>query len=183
LTPIITKRYGLKRCVWHPVSSHASHRLISLVQCDIATLLLLLSAWVRYAGTSRSLSKNGAYALIIIGQVGETIPEIFPPAFVSYFRQALSAVSQPVYQILAPKYSERWFDLNGRTTATMIISIGMNSYSQHRISAVDTTSFQRILLEVPWVSCYHPSALIHASRCVHIQSIHRGENVDVARNF
>lgn len=86
LTPIITKRFGLKRC------------------CDIAALLLLLSAWVRYAGTSRSLSKGGAYSLIIIGQ-------------------ALSAVSQPVFQILAPKYSERWFDLKGRTTATMIISI------------------------------------------------------------
>lgn len=86
LTPIITKRYGLKRC------------------CDIATALVLLSAWIRYAGTSRSLSKGGAYSLIIIGQ-------------------ALSAISQPVYQILAPKYSERWFDLKGRTTATMIISI------------------------------------------------------------
>ncbi|KAI0265746.1 major facilitator superfamily domain-containing protein, partial [Russula aff. rugulosa BPL654] len=86
LTPIITKRYGLKRC------------------CDIASALILLSAWIRYAGTSRSLSKGGAYSLIIIGQ-------------------ALAAISQPVYQILAPKYSERWFDLKGRTTATMIISI------------------------------------------------------------
>ncbi|KAI0295839.1 MFS general substrate transporter [Multifurca ochricompacta] len=86
LTPMITKRYGLKR------------------SCNIATFVLLLSAWVRYAGTARSLPKGGAYALIIIGQ-------------------ALSAISQPVYQILAPKYSERWFNLKGRTTATMIISI------------------------------------------------------------
>jgi len=74
------------------------------VQCDIAAVVILLSGWVRYAGTARSLPKGGAYALIIIGQ-------------------ALSAVAQPVYQILAPKYSERWFDLKGRTTATMIISI------------------------------------------------------------
>jgi len=59
---------------------------------------------VRYAGTPRTLSKGGAYSFILIGQ-------------------ALSAISQPVYQILAPKYSERWFDLKGRTTATMIISI------------------------------------------------------------
>ncbi|KAI0256395.1 MFS general substrate transporter [Lactifluus subvellereus] len=85
-TPIITKRYGVRRC------------------CDIAAVAILLSAWVRYAGTARSLPKGGAYALIIIGQ-------------------ALSAVAQPVYQILAPKYSERWFDLKSRTTATMIISI------------------------------------------------------------
>jgi len=31
----------------------------------------LLSAWVRYAGTARSLSKGGAYTLILIGQVGK----------------------------------------------------------------------------------------------------------------
>ncbi|KAN0135398.1 MFS general substrate transporter [Lactarius tabidus] len=86
LTPILTKRYGIRNT------------------CHIATFLLLLSAWVRYAGTARSLPKNGAYTLIIIGQ-------------------ALSGFSQAVYQILAPKYSERWFDLKGRTTATMIISI------------------------------------------------------------
>ncbi|KAI9455439.1 MFS general substrate transporter [Lactarius psammicola] len=86
LTPVLTKRYGIRRT------------------CHIASFVLLLSAWVRYAGTARSLPKQGAYSLIIIGQ-------------------ALSAFSQPVYQILAPKYSEIWFDLKGRTTATMIISI------------------------------------------------------------
>jgi len=86
LTPVMTKRYGVRR------------------SCDIATVLLLLSAWVRYAGTARSLPKGGAYTLILIGQ-------------------ALSGISFPVYQILAPKYSERWFDVNSRTTATMIISI------------------------------------------------------------
>ncbi|KAI0268881.1 MFS general substrate transporter [Gloeopeniophorella convolvens] len=86
LIPIITKRYGIRRC------------------CDIATVSLLLSAWVRYAGTARSLSKHGAYALIILGQ-------------------AFAGLAQPTYQILAPKYSEVWFDLKGRTTATMIVSI------------------------------------------------------------
>jgi MFS transporter, FLVCR family, MFS-domain-containing protein 7 len=70
LTPIITKRYGLKKCVCF-VSFYAVYTLILLVQCDIATALLLLSAWVRYAGTSRSLSKGGAYSLIFIGQVGK----------------------------------------------------------------------------------------------------------------
>jgi len=69
LTPIITKRYGLKRCVCS-VSFYAVYLLILLLQCDIATALVLLSAWIRYAGTSRSLSKSGAYSLIIIGQVG-----------------------------------------------------------------------------------------------------------------
>ncbi|KAI0066126.1 MFS general substrate transporter [Artomyces pyxidatus] len=84
--PICVKRYGIRRT------------------CDIATVALLLSAWVRYAGTAHSLDKQSAYALIIIGQL-------------------LSAISQPVYQVLAPKYSEVWFDLKSRTTATMIMSI------------------------------------------------------------
>jgi len=122
---IITKRYGLKRCVCF-VSLYAVYLLILLVQCDIATALILLSAWIRYAGTSRSLSKGGAYSLIIIGQVGKIRTPY--PSHSSCFLQALSAISQPVYQILAPKYSERWFDLKGRTTATMIISIGTDAF-------------------------------------------------------
>ena len=102
--------------------------LTSFIQCHIATFSLLLSAWVRYAGTGRSLPKHGAYALVIIGQVRTHSSTLFYFAFTSVsphpFPQALSGFSQPVYQILAPKYSERWFDLKGRTTATMIISIG-----------------------------------------------------------
>ncbi|EIM82916.1 MFS general substrate transporter [Stereum hirsutum FP-91666 SS1] len=85
-TPMICSRYGIRVC------------------CYIACGGLLVSAWVRYAGTAHSLPMNGAYALLIIGQ-------------------ALSAISTPVFQVLAPKYSEVWFDLKGRTTATMIISI------------------------------------------------------------
>ena len=73
---------------------YAVYLLILPVQCDIATVLVLLSAWIRYAGTSRSLSKGGAYSLIIIGQVGEN-PRT--PSFdFSCFLQALSAISQPV---------------------------------------------------------------------------------------
>jgi FLVCR family MFS transporter 7 len=128
LTPIITKRYGLKRCVCS-VSFYAVYLLISLAQCDIASALILLSAWIRYAGTSRSLSKGGAYSLIIIGQVGNKSQDSLLHFSYFLFLQALAAISQPVYQILAPKYSERWFDLKGRTTATMIISIGIDPFS------------------------------------------------------
>jgi len=134
--------------VYAPCPIHVIHLLISLLQCDIASVLLLLSAWVRFAGTARSLSKGGAYALIFFGQVRNAGPELPPSSFVSCFLQALSAVSQPVYQILAPKYSERWFDLKGRTTATMLISIGtVPSLPDGKLS-IDSTSFQRILSEV-----------------------------------
>jgi len=33
-------------------------------------------------------------------------------------------MSQPVFQVLGPQYSETWFDLKSRTTATMIIAVG-----------------------------------------------------------
>jgi hypothetical protein len=59
------------------------------VQCDVATILLLLSGWVRYAGTAQSLSKSGAYALIIIGQVGKQPRNTLGTPysyFVTYFR-------------------------------------------------------------------------------------------------
>ena len=86
--------------------------------------MLLLSAWMQYAGTARSLPENGAYALIIIGQVRVHPRTPFPPFPLHPFLQALSSFTGSVYQILAPKYSERWFDLKSRTTATMIITIG-----------------------------------------------------------
>ncbi|KAH8828337.1 major facilitator superfamily domain-containing protein [Flagelloscypha sp. PMI_526] len=72
--------------------------------CEIGTVTLLISGWVRYAGTASTLSGGRAYALLIIGQM-------------------FAAITQPIFQVLGPKYSELWFDLRGRTTATMIIAI------------------------------------------------------------
>ncbi|KAK0461336.1 major facilitator superfamily domain-containing protein [Desarmillaria tabescens] len=86
LIPPFISRYGLRRC------------------CDVGALCLILSSWIRYAGTSRSLSTQSSYALLMFGQL-------------------FASVSQPIYQVLGPKYSETWFNLQGRTTATMIIAI------------------------------------------------------------
>ncbi|KAF7364730.1 MFS general substrate transporter [Mycena venus] len=72
--------------------------------CDIGAAALIVSAWIRYAATAHSLSTRGAYALLIIGQL-------------------FAAIAQPIFQIIGPKFSETWFDLKGRTTATMIIGI------------------------------------------------------------
>lgn len=46
----------------------------------------------------------------------------------TYFLKFLSAVPQVIFQVLAPKFSETWFDLKGRTTATMLMSICGCSY-------------------------------------------------------
>ncbi|KAJ6577555.1 major facilitator superfamily domain-containing protein, partial [Mycena capillaripes] len=72
--------------------------------CFIGAGSMVTASWIRYAGTSRSLSPNQSYTLVIVGQL-------------------LSAISQPVFLVLAPKYSEIWFDLRGRTAATMVISV------------------------------------------------------------
>lgn len=72
--------------------------------CFFGAFLFLCSAWIRYAGTIGGLRVGGAYTLILIGQI-------------------ISGVAQPVFQVLIPSYSEKWFDLKGRTTATMLISI------------------------------------------------------------
>jgi MFS transporter, FLVCR family, MFS-domain-containing protein 7 len=97
-------------------------------QCQIAAPLLLVSAWVRYAGTVRGIPVNGSYALLIIGQVCSRnyIPKssITLPLFYSQF---FASIAQPVFQIMGPIYSETWFDLKGRTTATMIVAIGITS--------------------------------------------------------
>ncbi|KAI6157770.1 major facilitator superfamily domain-containing protein [Pisolithus tinctorius] len=86
IVPVISTRYGIRRC------------------SEMGGVMLLISAWVRYAGTIRSLSPQSAYVLLFFGQF-------------------FGAISQPVFQVLAPMFSERWFDLRGRTTATMAIAI------------------------------------------------------------
>ncbi|KAG8829959.1 hypothetical protein FRC17_005721 [Serendipita sp. 399] len=84
--PSLTQRFGIRKT------------------CLGAGVCLLLASWIRYAGISRSLSTNGAYALLIIGQI-------------------FAGFAQPVFQVLGPKFSETWFDLKARTTATMIIAV------------------------------------------------------------
>ncbi|KAG1732244.1 MFS general substrate transporter [Suillus paluster] len=86
LVPLLCTRFGIRRCA------------------DVGVVMLLVSGWVRYAGSITSLSPESAYALLFLGQF-------------------FSAISQPVFQVLGPKYSEMWFDLKGRTTATMVIAI------------------------------------------------------------
>ncbi|KAI0632840.1 MFS general substrate transporter [Trametes polyzona] len=72
--------------------------------CYIGALLFILSGWIRYVGTMRSLSVSASYTFVIVGQI-------------------LGGMAVPVFQIIVPSYSEKWFDLKGRTTATMIMGI------------------------------------------------------------
>ncbi|KAI0077634.1 MFS general substrate transporter [Panus rudis PR-1116 ss-1] len=84
--PIICSKWGIRRT------------------CDIGGVFMLVSAWVRYAGTASTLTKQGSYALIMVGQI-------------------LGGIAQPFFLVLGPKYSETWFGLKGRITVTMALSI------------------------------------------------------------
>ncbi|KAF5367077.1 hypothetical protein D9758_003910 [Tetrapyrgos nigripes] len=70
----------------------------------VGAILLIIASWVRYSGTVGTLTSNASFGLVFLGQ-----------AFASF--------AQPIYQVLGPKYSENWFDLKGRTTATMIVAM------------------------------------------------------------
>lgn len=109
--PVICSRYGIRRCT------------------DVGGAMLLVSAWVRYAGTINSLSPQSAYALLILGQF-------------------FAGFAQPVFQVLGPIYSEKWFDLNGRTTATMLIAIAnpIGSALGQLLSPIVGTTRQSILV-------------------------------------
>ncbi|KAG9045523.1 hypothetical protein FS837_006156 [Tulasnella sp. UAMH 9824] len=72
--------------------------------CIFAAGILVVACWLRFAGTAHSLNSNGAYALLLVSQL-------------------LTGVAQPFYQALAPRYSEAWFGLRGRVTATMVMSL------------------------------------------------------------
>lgn len=49
-------------------------------------------------------------------------------------------MAQPIYQVLGPKYSENWFDLRGRTTATMIVALGLSYSSPWLLQLTQSTA-------------------------------------------
>ncbi|KAI0085553.1 major facilitator superfamily domain-containing protein [Irpex rosettiformis] len=72
--------------------------------CYIGSVFLVISAWVRYAGTARSISTNASLCLLMLGQLA-------------------AGIAQPAFQVIGPFYSETWFGLKSRTTVTMIIGV------------------------------------------------------------
>ena len=47
--------------------------------------------------------------------------------------QIISGVVQPIFQVLVPGFSEKWFDLRQRTTATMLMSVGMYPHAPESV--------------------------------------------------
>ncbi|KAF9527297.1 MFS general substrate transporter [Crepidotus variabilis] len=114
LAPVIATRFGIRNC------------------CLLGGAALVLSAWIRFAGTAKSLSPDGAYALLMLGSI-------------------ISSLAQSVSQVMGPAYSETWFDLKGRTTATMAVGIANpvgNAIGQLLSPAADDTRRSVLILAI-----------------------------------
>ncbi|ELU42626.1 MFS_1 domain-containing protein [Rhizoctonia solani AG-1 IA] len=74
--------------------------------------------------------------------------------------------SQPWFQILGPKYSETWFDLRGRTTSTMIISIAnpVGAALSQLIAPAFSTVRESVLILAIITSAAAPTAILIASK-------------------
>ncbi|KAL7410407.1 major facilitator superfamily domain-containing protein [Mrakia frigida] len=72
-----------------------------------ASFLLVVSGWIRYASTAPGLQSGEKAWGVLLGS------------------QVLVGLSQPFTLCIGSKYSELWFDLKGRTTATMLLTLGL----------------------------------------------------------
>ncbi|KAG8988542.1 hypothetical protein FRB94_001911 [Tulasnella sp. JGI-2019a] len=113
----------------------------------LAAACLIVGSWLRYAGTSKSLPPGGAYALLLLGQL-------------------VAGFSQPWYQVLAPAYSQAWFGLKSRTTATMIISLSnpIGSALAQLLSSIFDTPRSSILVLGIITTVIAPCALLIQDR-------------------
>ena len=78
LVPTICARWNVRRCVrvdnfllFWILPQHSSPP----PQCDVGALCMIVSAWVRYAGTVPGLSPGKSYAIVLIGQVIVSFPQ------------------------------------------------------------------------------------------------------------
>ncbi|KAF8518726.1 MFS general substrate transporter [Gautieria morchelliformis] len=127
-TTLLCSRYGTRGC------------------CFMSAALLAIAGWVRVAGTASGLSPQGAYALLLIGQV-------------------LSGIAQPAFQVSGPRFSEAWFDFNGRTTATMVISVANpvgSALGQLFPSLVASTRFSILILAIISTAAFPAAFLIYS---------------------
>ncbi|KAJ3804509.1 hypothetical protein F5876DRAFT_70577 [Lentinula aff. lateritia] len=91
------KRYGI-RFWYHPGPNGPIP-----FRCDFSAAMLAISAWIRYAGTVKSLLTNSSEK--------------------SLWMLNIQSIVQPIDQVLGPKYSENWFNLQDHTTATIVVVI------------------------------------------------------------
>ncbi|KAI0759165.1 hypothetical protein BC629DRAFT_1738721 [Irpex lacteus] len=111
--------------------------------CAYGSTLLVVSGWVRYAGTAKSLSASGSLGLLMLGQI-------------------LAGSAQPMFQVIGPSFSETWFGLKSRTTATMILSVAhpLGSAIAQIISPRAGTVQTSILVLAIICTCTVPVALL-----------------------
>ncbi|CAE6494797.1 unnamed protein product [Rhizoctonia solani] len=80
--------------------------------------------------------------------------------------EIFTGFAQPWFQILGPKYSETWFGLRGRTTATMIIAIAnpIGAALSQLIAPAFSTVRESVLILAIITSVAAPTAVLIASK-------------------
>ena len=138
LVPVFCSRFGITRCVClHRISSLSP----SLPPPGSTWHLHNPHFWLDSLRRHGSLPFTRVRVCTSLLWTGSTP---FLPLFVSSHPptpKIFSAIAQPVFQVLGPMYSEKWFDLKGRTSATMIIAIGLFiPYITHLDHSVSSTA-------------------------------------------
>ncbi|KAI6143447.1 hypothetical protein BKA82DRAFT_4186108 [Pisolithus tinctorius] len=95
---------GMQWSWFGPIATLTAEEFNIFITSEMGGVMLLLSAWVCYASTIRSLSPQSAYVLLFFGQL-------------------FGAVSRPVIQVLGPSFSERWFDLRTSIIGFSLLAI------------------------------------------------------------
>jgi len=72
IIPQIVAKYGLRHCV-NILYSILLKSITDITKFELGAIALILSAWIRYAGTAKALSGDHAYALLMVGQVSMSI--------------------------------------------------------------------------------------------------------------
>lgn len=72
IIPQIVAKYGLRHCV-NILCSNLLEFSTDTTKFQLGAIALILSAWIRYAGTAKALSGDRAYVLLMVGQVSISI--------------------------------------------------------------------------------------------------------------
>lgn len=92
----------LPSCLFVPfLATRLSIRHLMMISAG----LTVAAGWTRYASVASLDGWGRRYVLLILAQ-------------------ALIGLAQPIGLVIGPKYSEAWFNENGRLVATMVVSIG-----------------------------------------------------------
>ena len=129
LTPWLVSRYGLRRAVRHAQTLNPTPpdddcftpvrtRFRRLNSRSLDSVL-----WHRYIALWQQSLRAANYRSGVSRDPFAPLLRYEPRKFTRFIWKFFASLSQAVFQVLPTKYSELWFNIRGRTTATMVMAI------------------------------------------------------------